>query len=462
MDSGKHNTVSHTAMLSLAAATATLVAPRHAAAAVREPGRPAADTGPPVDDPDLVMKANPDRVESIRFPLNAVLDPLRADFTSQAQAEGLVLRVASCPLSIDGDPRHLAKIMRIILVNVLRHSRHGMILIGCHRHGGHLSIEVRETGTGVPRHPLQDIIGNHVLRDTPPQDHDHGPDIGLAEAKRLGDLIGCQVVMRGHPGVGSVFVIKVGRFWEVLQGPHAGERAQPWDGMRWPPPRAAVPEAKACASPNTSDVILVVDPDPDTCEGLRGLVGQWGWQVEGFPSSDAFLSADPAKQPSRRDACVLIDADLRGGLSGLDLLRWLGQSDRRLPAIMMGRGSDIPVAVAAMKAGAMDFLQKPVCGQAALASIGSALEWSRALGQAEARHEIATSSVAGLTPRQNQILALVLAGQPSKIIAASLGISQRTVENHRSAIMRKTGARSLPGLTRLALAASPNAPSWPM
>jgi FixJ family two-component response regulator len=387
---------------------------------------------------------------------------LRADFTSQAQAEGLVLRVASCPLSIDGDPRHLAQIMRIILVNVLRHSRHGMILIGCHRHGGHLSIEVRETGTGFPRRPLQDIIGNHVLRDTPPQDHDHGPDIGLAEAQRLGDLIGCSVVMRGRPGVGSVFVIKVGRFWEV-QGLSAGERAQPWDGMRWPPPRAAaVPEAKACASPNTSDVIFVVDPDPDTCEGLRGLVGQWGWQVEGFPSSDAFLSADPAKQPGRRNACVLIDADLRGGLSGLDLLWWLGQSDRRLPAIMMGGGSDISVAVAAMKAGAMDFLQKPVCGQAALASIGSALEWSRALGQAEVRHESATSNVAGLTPRQHQVLALVLAGQPSKIIAATLGISQRTVENHRSAIMRKTGARSLPGLTRLALAASPNAQSWPI
>ncbi|MQX38519.1 hybrid sensor histidine kinase/response regulator [Roseospira navarrensis] len=346
MDSGKHNTVSHTAMLSRAAANATPVAPRH----------PAGDTRPPVDDPDLIRKANPDRVESIRFPLNAVLDPLRADFTSQADAAGLVLRVASCALSIDGDPRHLARIMRIILLNVLRHSRHGMILIGCHRHGGQLSIEIREAGIGVPRRPLQDIIGGHVLGDTPARDHGRGPVISLAVAKRLGDLIGCQVVMRGHPGVGSVFVIKVGRFWEEVPGSPAGERARLWDGMRGPPPRAA-PEAKACASPNASHVILVVDPDPDTCEGLRGLVDQWGWQVEGFPSGDAFLSADPAKQPGWRDACVLIDADLGGGLSGLDLLRWLSHSERRLPAIMMGKGSDISVAVAAMKAGAMDFLQ---------------------------------------------------------------------------------------------------------
>ncbi|MQX38583.1 hypothetical protein GHC57_18915 [Roseospira navarrensis] len=110
----------------------------------------------------------------------------------------------------------------------------------------------------------------------------------------------------------------------------------------------------------------------------------------------------------------------------------------------------------------MSLLQKPVCAQAALASIGRALEWSRASGKAEARHESATGSVAGLTPRQHQVLALVLAGQPSKMIAATLGISQRTVENHRSAIMRKTGARSLPGLTRLALAATTNAQSWPL
>ncbi|WP_170284451.1 LuxR C-terminal-related transcriptional regulator [Roseospira marina] len=412
------------------------------------------------DDPDLTIKADPGLVESIRFPLNTVLDPLREDFTSQADAEGLVLRVASCPLSIDGDPRHLTQIVRILLLNVLHHSRHGMILIGCQRRGGHLSIEIRETGTGFPRRPIQDIIGNHVLRDTPPQNHDHDPDPSFAEARRLGDLIGCPVIMRGRPGVGSVFVIKVGRFWEV-QGLPAGARAQGWDGTRSPPPRA-VPEATVCAGPNASPVILVVDPDPDTCENLRGLVGQWGWQVEGFPSSDAFLSADPAKQPGRRDVCVLIDADLRGGLSGLDLLRWLRQSDRRLPAIMMGRGSAISVAVAAMKAGAMDFLQKPVCGQAALTSIGRALEWSRASRTAEAQHERATGSVAGLTPRQQQVLALVLAGQPSKIIAATLGISQRTVENHRSAIMRKTGARSLPGLTRLALAAGPNAQSWPI
>jgi len=459
MDSGKHNTGCHTAMPSGAAANATSVTPRHTVFAACEPRRPAVDTGPPAEDPGLTIKADPGLVEIIRFPINAVLDPLRAEFTSQAQAEGLVLLVASCPLSIGGDPRRLAQIMRIILLNVLKHSRHGMILIGCQRHGVGLSIEIRETGTGFPRRPLQDIIGNHFLRDTPPQDH--GPDPGLAEAKRLGDLIGYPVIMRCRPGVGSVFVIKVGRFWDV-QGPPAGERAQPWDdGMRSPPP-CAVPEAKVCAGPNASHVILVVDPDPDTCEDLRGLVGQWGWQVEGFPSSDAFLSADPAKQPGRRHACVLIDADLRGGLSGLDLLLWLGQSDRRLPAIMMGKGSDIPVAVAAMKAGAMDFLQKPLCDQAVLASIGCALEWSRASGAADAWHESATSSVAGLTPRQHEILALVLAGQPSKIIAATLGISQRTVENHRSAIMRKTGARSLPGLTRLALAASPNAQSWPI
>ncbi len=456
MDTGKHDTVIHTTMPPRVATTATSVAPRHAGFAAGTPHHPSADRRPPPADDINGTRADPGPVEIIRFPLNAMLDPLRADFTSQAHAEGLVLRVTPCPLSIDGDPRHLAQIIRIILWNVLKHSRHGTILIGCHRHGEQLSIEIRETGIGFPRRPLQDIIGNHFLPDTPARDHGRGPDIGLAVAKRLGDLIGCQVVMRGRPGVGSVFVIKVGRFW-ADPDPPARECAQPWDRM--PSPAARASEAGAFASPDAPPVILVVDPDRNTCEGLRRLVGGWGWHVEGFPSSEAFPGAYPAQQPGRRDACILIDADLRGGLGGLDLLRWLGRSDRRLRAIMMGGGGDIPVTVAAMKAGAVDFLQTPVCGQAVLASLTSidcALERSRAPGAAEAWHETAANSVAGLTPRQRQILALVLAGQASKNIAATLGISQRTVENHRSAIMRKTGARSLPGLTRLALAGRQN------
>ena len=107
-----------------------------------------------------------------------------------------------------------------------------------------------------------------------------------------------------------------------------------------------------------------------------------------------------------------------------------------------------------MKAGAIDFIEKPIGGGALSASVARALELSRDAGKAEAWRDAAAGQMAGLSPRQLEIMKLVLAGQPSKNIAADLCISQRTVENHRAAIMRKTGSRSLPALARLALAAS--------
>src|ERR1700743_2012856 len=113
--------------------------------------------------------------------------------------------------------------------------------------------------------------------------------------------------------------------------------------------------------------------------------------------------------------------------------------------------SDVPVAVQAMKAGVSDFIEKPVGRLELLASIDRALEQSKDANKLHAWRETAASHVAYLTPRQRQIMELVLAGQPSKIIAADLGISQRTVESHRAAIMKKTGCKSLPALARLAL-----------
>jgi two-component system CheB/CheR fusion protein len=114
----------------------------------------------------------------------------------------------------------------------------------------------------------------------------------------------------------------------------------------------------------------------------------------------------------------------------------------------------VPTAVRAMKAGAVDFIEKPVRAPELLASIARALDRSRGDGARSAWHAAAAGSIAGLTQRQRDVMGMVLAGHPSKNIAADLGISQRTVENHRASIMRKTGTRSLPALARLALAAA--------
>ena len=120
---------------------------------------------------------------------------------------------------------------------------------------------------------------------------------------------------------------------------------------------------------------------------------------------------------------------------------------------MITGSSDIPIAVEAMKAGASDFIEKPVGYEELLASVRHALELSRDSGKSVAWRLRAKDSMAGLTQRQQQILEMVLAGNPSKNIAADLGISQRTVENHRATIMQRTGAGSLPELARLAVAA---------
>jgi two-component system, chemotaxis family, CheB/CheR fusion protein len=156
-----------------------------------------------------------------------------------------------------------------------------------------------------------------------------------------------------------------------------------------------------------------------------------GYRVEVFASCEAFLAAGIVTD----DSCLLVDAYLPGQ-SGLDLLRQLQNTGRQLAAIMITGNSDVPMAVEAMKAGALDFLEKPVRPEELRASLQQALE------------------LAGLTARQREIMHLVLAGHPSKNIAADLSISQRTVENHRALIMKKTGSKSLPELARLAVAAA--------
>ncbi len=198
-------------------------------------------------------------------------------------------------------------------------------------------------------------------------------------------------------------------------------------------------------------IIFVVDDDSHIREGIRGVLEQDGRIVEDYAACEDFLEA---YRPGR-EACLVIDAYLPG-MDGIELLRRLGDAGHRLPAIMITGNSDVPMAVQAMKAGASDFIEKPISRDELIASVERALEQSRDSSKLSAWREDAANHVAGLTPRQHQIMALVLAGHPSKNIAADLGISQRTVENHRATIMKKTGSKSVPALARLALAAAWN------
>ena len=201
--------------------------------------------------------------------------------------------------------------------------------------------------------------------------------------------------------------------------------------------------------PEGKPVIFVVDDDEAVRSAIVEVLEHDGRAVAGFPSGEAFLEAfHPAEA-----ACLLIDAALPG-ISGIEVLEHLRAAGNGVPAIVITGQSDVPMAIRAMKAGASDFIEKPVDQPGLLASVARALERSHDAAKLTAWHETAAAQMAELTPRQREIMALVLAGHPSKNIAADLGISQRTVENHRASIMHRTGAASLPALARLALAAT--------
>jgi two-component system CheB/CheR fusion protein len=204
-----------------------------------------------------------------------------------------------------------------------------------------------------------------------------------------------------------------------------------------------------CLDGDKSCTIFVVDDDRTIREAMRDLLNENGYAVELFSDGPAFLEG---YRPGR-EGCLLVDV-LMPGMSGVELIERLKVEGHQLPAIMITGSGAVPMAVQAMKAGAVDFIEKPVGHADLLASVERALEHTRDTAALSARREKAALSVGSLTTRQRQILELVLAGHPSKNIAADLGISQRTVDNHRAAIMRKTGSKSLPALVRTALAAA--------
>jgi two-component system CheB/CheR fusion protein len=202
------------------------------------------------------------------------------------------------------------------------------------------------------------------------------------------------------------------------------------------------------AGPSLKPVVFVIDDDRAVREAIRSVLEDDGRAVETFADGETFLEAF---RPGV-EACLLVDAYLPG-MGGLDVLQKLGAAGHLLPTIMITGRSDVPMAVKAMKAGASDFIEKPFGRDELLASVGRALEDASDSSRASAGRDAAAGHVASLTPRQLEIMALVLAGQPSKNIAADLGISQRTVENHRASIMKRTGVHSLPALARLAVTA---------
>jgi len=218
-----------------------------------------------------------------------------------------------------------------------------------------------------------------------------------------------------------------------------------------PPPKTdanKLPPVKANGDPSSLPTVFVVDDDASLRATMLDLLASDGRNVETFASCEAFLEA---YRPSEK-GCLVVDAQMQG-MGGLALLERLKAAGTELPAIMITGYGDVSMAVRAMKAGAVDFIEKPVDPDELIASIESALERTEDSAKHSARHEAAAKCIADLTPREHAVMEMVLAGHPSKNIAADLRISQRTVENHRASIMKKTGSKSIPALIRMALAA---------
>jgi len=197
------------------------------------------------------------------------------------------------------------------------------------------------------------------------------------------------------------------------------------------------------------DLVHIIDDDEAVRESVAFLLDSAGIASRTYPSAEQFLSSFGAESTG----CIVTDVRMPG-TTGIDLLRRLAEIGSTVPAIVITGHADVPLAVEAMRLGAVDFLEKPFDDESLIASIRSALTRARQEDQTEAERAAAGNRIATLSPRERNVLEGLVAGKPNKMIAFDLGISARTVEVYRANVMTKTQAASLSELVRMALIAS--------
>lgn len=196
----------------------------------------------------------------------------------------------------------------------------------------------------------------------------------------------------------------------------------------------------------TADAVVhLIDDDEDVRRSTSFLLGTAGFAVRVHESALRFLEALAELQPG----CILTDVRMPG-MDGLELQRKLREMGNTMPVIVMTGHADVPLAVQAMKAGAVDFIEKPFEDESLLAAVRLALQ-SFAGSRSNPETEGIQARLASLSPRERQVLEGLMAGHPNKTIAYDLGLSPRTVEVHRANIMTKMGAHSLPELVRMTM-----------
>jgi two-component system response regulator FixJ len=198
----------------------------------------------------------------------------------------------------------------------------------------------------------------------------------------------------------------------------------------------------------SSAVVHLIDDDESVRQALAFLLATAGHAVRIYESGTAFLDALDTLQPG----CIISDVRMPG-IDGLELQRRLKRLDVNLPFIIMTGHADVPLAVEAMKAGAIDFIEKPFDDSLLLSAIKAALDRFSETGHREAEIARIETKLQSLSAREQQVLQGLLVGHPNKTIAYDLNLSPRTVEVHRANVMTKMGATSLSDLIRMSLLA---------
>jgi two-component system, LuxR family, response regulator FixJ len=199
---------------------------------------------------------------------------------------------------------------------------------------------------------------------------------------------------------------------------------------------------------DAKSIVYVVDDDASTRQSLKYLVNSVGLDAQLFDTAAAFLEGYRAGRP----ACLLLDLRMPG-MGGLELQEHMTARGITMPVIMLTAYAEVPAAVRAMKAGAVDFVEKPFSDHALLERIQNAVALAVQGHQEHVQRAAAAARLERLTPREHEVLRLVVAGLGNKQVAAELGLSAKTVEIHRANVMKKLGVSSLAELVRVAGAA---------
>ncbi len=262
------------------------------------------------------IEAGTVHAEAVDFPINDLLDWLRDEFAYDAQARGLGFSVVPCGLRVHSDPRLLEQMIRNLLSNALKYTKRGKVLLGCRRREGAVSIEVWDTGIGIPKEELQAIFEEYHQLDNPARERSRGLGLGLSIVQRLGDLMGHQVRVRSHPGRGSGFAVEV-----KLPASRTA-------------PRLEHRRHGIVAGVRHTGEILVVEDDPEVRELLELVLKDEGHHIVTAP--DGVAALEFAAHGALRTDLILADYNLPGRMNGLQLIASLREGlCREIPVIIL-------------------------------------------------------------------------------------------------------------------------------